>query len=158
MWLKFLCVSMWFVQFTRRNELRLYGKLCPLTWSWYNENSYKTNCSAWQLITEQSAKLQQCKGQSQGKGCWEVRIYMIKNNVKCLTVGSRQRSVFTKQFLTTDNWQLTSDNWLLTPAYCLLITLIVSFTFWAKERACSILGWVIVICPILRKGRVCRLP
>ena len=28
--MKFLCVSMWFVQFTRRNKLRLYGKLCPL--------------------------------------------------------------------------------------------------------------------------------
>ena len=132
---------MWFVQFYKMPSIASYKVSHPLTWVLYNENLHKVSCSVWQLtsdrwilITEQSAKLQKCKGQSQGKGCWEVRIYTIKNGVKYLTVVRHQRTEDRSQRtevrgqrtedrgqksedsswrLTTEFWKLTTDYWTL---------------------------------------------
>ena len=56
------------------------------------KNEWLSNSIHYLLFTLHltGAKLRYHKGQSQGKGLREVRIYTIKKYVKCLTVGRRQ--------------------------------------------------------------------
>ena len=58
------------------------------------KNEWLSNSIHYSLFTLYltGAKLRYHKGQSQGKGLWEVRIYTIKKYVKCLTEVSGQRS------------------------------------------------------------------
>ena len=75
------------------------------------KNEWLSNSIHYSLFTLHltGAKLRYHKGQSQGKGLREVRIYTIKKYVKCLTVGRRQRTEDRGQ-KTEDRRQRTEDS------------------------------------------------
>ena len=74
------------------------------------KNEWLSNSIHYSLFTLHltGAKLRYHKGQSQGKGLREVRIYTIKKYVKCLTVGSRQWTEDRRQWA-EDRRQKTED-------------------------------------------------
>ena len=74
------------------------------------KNEWLSNSIHYSLFTLHltGAKLRYHKGQSQGKGLREVRIYTIKKYVKCLTVGRGQRTEDRRQ-RTEDRGQRTED-------------------------------------------------
>ena len=135
MWLKFLCVSMWFVQFTRCHELRLYGKLCllgivlasacvetqfiasykgshPLTWVRYNQNLHIPSwvfTPAWGTIIYKTQWIASLRKIMSIRNRLSQRL--CRDAIYCVLQKHESyiKKVRTKSTVASDNWQLTAE-------------------------------------------------